>query len=84
MIISVIRVILVIVILLGMVMVLLGINHYLLRPNDSWDDSDCDQLKNEIRDQDMVIGKKNLFHNFLGRDSQRSGLHRKAYGDKSL
>lgn len=58
------RVVFVLLILVGMALVLLGINHYLLKPEEN----DMDRLRKDIEETDDVISKDSIFHTFLVRD----------------
>ena len=60
MVIPILKVLLVIVILSVMILVLLGINHF-LSGNFSVNDSDVDKLRSDVRKRDEVISNNSIF-----------------------
>ncbi|MCM1290311.1 MAG: hypothetical protein NC201_02305 [Prevotella sp.] len=63
----IIRLVLVLLILVGMVMVLLGINHFLLR-SDTDERQETERLRRDVKNKDYVISRYSLFHMFLARE----------------
>lgn len=68
--ISIIKIVLVVLILVGMIMLLLAINH-LTHNDDSLTQTETNRLKQEINDNEKVITRRSVFHNFLARDLTR-------------
>ncbi len=66
--ITILRAVFVLLILVGMAVVLLAINHYLLNPQEN----DTDRLKRDVEENDNVISKDSIFHTFLVRDSEKN------------
>ncbi len=69
--ISIFKVALVGVILLGMIVVLLGINH-VTHNDDSLSSEETNLLRREVTDDRKVITPRSVFHNFLARSMKRS------------
>lgn len=63
---SIIQTVLTIILLVGMAVLLLSINHF-LHNDDSLPQSDTDQLKRELERDADVITRRNIFHKFLAR-----------------
>ncbi len=64
------RIVLVLLIILGMIVVLLAINH-LTHNDDRHSESSTNQLKHEINKDEKVITSNSVFHKFLARDFSR-------------
>lgn len=68
--ITIFKLILVGIILLGMIVILLGINH--LSHNDgSLSASETDLYKEDIKTEKKVISSRSVFNNFLGRNMRK-------------
>lgn len=68
--ISIFRIVLVLLILVGMIVVLLAINH-VTHNDDTISQSDTDRLKRDLTDNQKVITRQSVFHKFLARDKTR-------------
>ncbi len=66
----IIRIVMVILIILGMIILLLAINH-LTHNDDAHPQSSTSQLKQDIRKSEKVITSNSVFHKFLARDLTR-------------
>ncbi len=64
------KVLMVIIILIGMIIILMGINH-LTHNDDSISPNETKALKREVRDDQRVISRRSVFHKFLARDLKR-------------
>lgn len=68
--IALLKILLVVLILVGMVMVLLGINHLSSgHPGDSEDDTA--EFRKEVRDDEEVMGRHNAFRQFLNQSHKK-------------
>ena len=70
MVISVFKIILVLAILAFMIIVLVSIDHYLTGEFDC-SESDVDEMKKDISDQDTVIGRGNVFSRLIDNDKKK-------------
>lgn len=68
---SIFRVALVGIILIGMIMILLGINH-LTHNDDSLTDEETQSYRQDIPTEKRVISSKSVFNNFLARSMKRA------------
>ena len=68
---SIFRVALVGIILIGMIMILLGINH-LTHNDDSLTDEETQSYRQDIPTEKRVISSKSIFNNFLARSMKRA------------
>lgn len=69
------RVALVILTMTGMVVILLGISHF-LRTDDCADQKDTDLLRHEVDRHREVISRHSVFHNFLVRTRSENPTRR--------
>lgn len=63
---SIFKIILVLIIILGMIVLLLGINH-LSHNDDSISEEETEKLKSELTKESRVISPRSVFHRFLAR-----------------
>lgn len=68
--ISIFKISLVVIILFGMIMILLGINH-LTHNDDSLNSDETAQYKHDLAEEKSVISTKSVFHNFLAKSMKR-------------
>ncbi len=61
----------VVLIIVGMIVILLGINHYGPAGRQTLDDRDTDKLRHDVENKQEVITRHNLFHQFLSPSSDR-------------
>ncbi len=67
----IVKILVMLLILMGMVLVLVGLQHYLSRGcHGDMDDSDNQRFKREIDSDTDVLSRYNLFHRFLSDDDE--------------
>lgn len=62
----------VVLIIVGMIVILLGINHYGPAGRRALDDRDTDKLRHDVENREEVITRHNLFHQFLSPERDRA------------
>lgn len=61
---SILKIVLVLVLLAGMIILLVTVNHFFAGGFDS-DNNDIDELRRNIKDKDEVISDQNVFRNLV-------------------
>ena len=64
---TILQILIVVIIIMGMIMVLLGINH-LTHNDDSISQEQTEHMKEDMRRKESVITDRSVFHNFLARN----------------